>query len=281
MTIEIDDAILAEPAMPSRRTQAAARRRMQRKLDAAALDNGMEMQFHPRINLATGAIIGAEALIRWPDRRGEMPRPGRFLKLPAQIDQSLRIGAWALSAACSACAESLPADRPWCVSVNVSARQLAEGVLLRQLAAALEESGLPAERLELELTEPLLHDVSLDMLLTLSAVRDLGVGLSIDEFGTGFTSLALLRRLPVTAIKLDRGLLRAVPQEREDTAILRALIEAGHALNLEIVAEGVEREAQRGFLSSVGCEAGQGSLFGPPITLPQLQTALLLRMTKR
>jgi EAL domain-containing protein (putative c-di-GMP-specific phosphodiesterase class I) len=253
---------------------------MQRKLDAAALGNGMEMQFHPRINLATGTITGAEALIRWPDRRGEMPRPGRFLKLPAQIDQSLRIGAWALSAACSACAESLPPDRPWCVSVNVSARQLTEGVLLRQLAAALEESGLPAERLELELAEPLLHDVSVDMLLTLSAARDLGVGLSIDEFGTGFTSLALLRRLPVTAIKLDRGLLRSVPQEREDTAILRALIQAGHALNLEIIAEGVEREAQRGFLSSVGCEAGQGSLFGLPITLPQLQTALRMRMTK-
>ena len=266
--------------IPNRRTEAAARRRMRRKLDAAAESNSMEMHFQPRVSLSTGAITGAEALIRWPDRRPEAPRPDRFLKLAGQIDQSLSLGGWVLTQACLACAHEGDAGNPWTVSVNISARQLAEGVLLRQIAEALDESGLPAEQLELELAEPVLQDVSLDTLLILSAVRDLGVGLTIDEFGTGFISLALLRRLPATAIKLDRSLLRGVPEEREDTTILRALIQTAGVLGLEIIAEGVQREAQRSFLASVGCEAGQGHLFGPALTLKQLQTAQCLRMTK-
>lgn len=265
---------------PNRRIAATARRRLRRKLGHAAENNDMAMLFQPRIALASGRIIGAEAMISWPDRRNGPPRPPRPLKLAEQIDECPRIGAWALRAACIACAETLPAPASWCVSINISARQLAEGALLGQIAEALEHSGLPGERLELELSEPMLHDVSLDALLTLSAVRDLGISLSIDEFGTGFTSLALLRRLPVTAIKLDPSLLHAVPHGHDDSAILRALIQAGHALGLEIIADGVRNEAQRGFLAGMGCEGGQGSLFGPAMSLAPFQAELRQCMTK-
>ncbi len=149
--------------------------------------------------------------------------------------------------------------------MNVSARQLHDGALLDQVAAALEESGLMPECLELELTESLLIEVETETLLVLSAIRDLGVGLALDDFGTGYASLAVLKRLPLTAMKLDRSLVRDLPGDREDAAIVRAVVETGHALGLHVVAEGIETEAQRVFLASIGCDEGQGYLFGQPV----------------
>lgn len=137
-----------------------------------------------------------------------------------------------------------------------------ETLLLDQVAAALADSALPPDRLELELTEALLADPGLDLLLTLSAIRDLGVGLAVDNFGTDLASLTMLRRLPLTTVKLDRGLVRDAAASPGDAALLHALVQAGHALGLSMVAEGVETEAQRSFLAGIGCDAAQGFLFG-------------------
>jgi len=112
--------------------------------------------------------------------------------------------------------------------------------------------------------------VSLDTLLTLSAVRDLGVGIALDDFGTGFASLSMLKRLPLTVMKLDRSLIRDLPDNVEDSAIVKAVIETGHALGLTVVAEGIETEAQRAFLSGTGCDEGQGYLFSHPVPSDEL-----------
>ncbi len=152
-----------------------------------------------------------------------------------------------------------------CVSVNVSAHQLCSGMLCEQVRSALDASGLHPERLELELTESVLVDASIETLLVLSEIRDLGVGLALDDFGTGYASLATLKRLPLTALKLDRLFVRGVLRRHDDTAITRAVISFGTALGLSLVAEGIEREAQCQFLASLGCHQGQSFLLGRPM----------------
>lgn len=247
---------------PGRRDAAAERRRLERDLAAAARDGRFQLHYQPRVELANGQPCAAEALLRWPHRKQGLVPPSVFIPMAERSGQIVPIGGWVLRAACR---EARRWRAPWLVSVNVSARQLAAGVLLAQVAAALEESGLSPDRLELELTESQLVAVDTETLLTLSAVRDIGVGLALDDFGTGYASLAVLKRLPLTVMKLDRSLVRELPADREDTAIVRAVIATGHALGLRVVAEGIETEAQRAFLAASGCDEGQGYLFSQPV----------------
>lgn len=249
-----------------RRAEAAARRRLQRDLTAAIQTDGFLLYYQPRLSLESGAQVGAEALIRWPHHRRGLIPPSDFIPHAEQTGQIVALGGWVLEAGCR---EAAAWPSTCAVSVNVSARQLAEGALLGQVAQALERSGLPPDRLELELTESLLIEFSLETLLTLSAIRDLGVGLALDDFGTGFASLAMLKRLPLTVMKLDRSLVRDLPRDREDAAIVRAIIATGHALGLVVVAEGIETESQRAFLSGCGCDEGQGYLFSHPLPAAQ------------
>ena len=258
------------------------RRRLERDLRDAVKRQAFQLQFQPRLELASGDITGAEALIRWPHRRRGMVQPTNFIPLAERRGLIVDIGGWVLRAACreaagwgmadptapSACVPSACAP---VLSVNVSARQISDGVLLRQVAVALETSGLSPERLELELTESMLLDIDIDALLGLSALRDLGVGLALDDFGTGYASLAMLRRLPLTVLKLDRSLVQSLPHSREDAAIVRAVVETGHALGLRLVAEGIETEPQRDFLAEIGCDEGQGYLLGRPVPPAQLR----------
>ncbi len=241
-----------------RRAETLGRRRFEADLRRALERNGISLHYQPRIALASGVPVSAEALLRWSDRRRGLVSPATFIPIAEQSSLIIELGAWALHAACAEAARwpGLP------VSVNVSARQLEGGVLLGQVAQALDASGLAPERLELELTESLLITVETETLLVLSALRDLGVGVALDDFGTGYASLALLKRLPLTAMKLDRSLTRELPRDREDAAIARAVIETGHALGLNVIAEGIETEEQRAFLSGLGCNEGQGYLFG-------------------
>jgi len=253
------------------RLERAERRRMRRDLTEATGTGSFLLHFQPRMSLGTGRATGAEALIRWPHRRRGMVSPAMFIPFAEASGLVVPIGSWVLDTACVEAA-AWPDDA--IVSVNVSARQLHENVLLDQVGRALEISGLAPERLELELTESMLIDSGIETLLTLSAIRDLGVGLALDDFGTGFASLAMLKRLPLTAMKLDRSLVRALPRDREDAAIVRAVIATGHALGLSVVAEGVETESQRAFLSGSGCDEGQGYLFSQPIPAEQVRPRL-------
>jgi EAL domain-containing protein (putative c-di-GMP-specific phosphodiesterase class I) len=240
---------------------------MRRDLEAGLRGGGMALHYQPRLSLRTGAVLGAEALIRWNHPRQGLISPSQFIPLAEETGLVTELGGWALEAACK---EAALWPGTTCVSVNVSARQLTDGALLRQVARALVESDLLPERLEIELTETMLVDPSLDTVLALSAIRDLGVGIALDDFGTGFASLASLKRLPLTAMKLDRSLVRTLPEDGEDAAIARAIIQTGHALGLQVVGEGIETEAQRGFLAASGCDEGQGYLFSRPVPAAQI-----------
>jgi EAL domain-containing protein (putative c-di-GMP-specific phosphodiesterase class I) len=254
------------------RAQAIARRRLEADLRRALERNAVSLQYQPRVALGNGEARGAEALLRWSDRRRGLVSPAQFIPVAERSNLIVELGGWALRRACAEAAGWPDLQ----VSVNASARQLVDGALLDQVAAALDESGLLPERLEIELTESLLIEVGAETLLVLSAIRDLGVGLSLDDFGTGYASLAVLKRLPLTAMKLDRSLIRGLPGDREDAAIVRAVVETGHALGLLVVAEGIETEEQRAFLSGIGCDEGQGYLFGhplPPASLEWRRTA--------
>lgn len=266
------------PAAPAVHSEATERRRLEQELRDAAARGGFVLHYQPRFDLRSGALLAAEALIRWPHSRRGLISPGAFIPLAEESGAIIDIGGWVLRAACAEAA-GWPAGRDGLaptVSVNVSPRQIRNAVLLAQVTEALEQSALDPERLELELTEAVLADLDLDALLSLFALRDLGVGLAVDDFGTGFASLGMLRRLPLSVMKLDRSLIRAVPGDAEDATIAGASIVIGHALNLTVVAEGVETEAQREFLSGQGCDQGQGYLFGrpaPPGRLPGLTPA--------
>ncbi len=257
---------------PDQRAVATNRRRLQRDFDAAVEADCFVMHFQPRWSLASGAVLGAEALILWPHRKFGLIGAADFLPLAEQAGTIVRIGGWMLQQSCrEATAEIDPWPQSWTVSVKISARQMDDGTLLQQVAQALDQTGLPPERLEIEMAESMLADISIDTLLTLSALRDLGVGLALDDFGTGFASLTMLKRLPLTAMKLDKSLVRELPHDREDAAIVRAIIGAGHALGLDIIADGIETEAQRAFLSASGCDAGQGALFSTKLPPDKLR----------
>ena len=256
------------------RVGVSTQRRIERDLKGAVFEGGLVLYYQPRLALASGSIVAAEALLRWPHPRLGLISPATFIPVAERTNLITEIGGIVLRGACR---EAVPwlGTTPPIVSVNVAARQVTDGALLGQIAVALDASGLPAERLELELTESTMLEISLETTLTLAAVRDLGVGIALDDFGTGYASLATLKRLPLTAVKLDRSLIRALPEDREDAAIVQALVATGHALGLTVVAEGIETEVQRAFLAGIGCDEGQGFLFSHPQPASAFATRLM------
>lgn len=252
----------SSPAPSGERTPARSdRRQIRLEMRRGVARNEFSVVYQPRIDLPSGGVLGCEALARWPGRPAGILPPSAFIPIAEGTDLINELGGWVLTQACMEA-------RLWAgrhVSVNVSSRQLASGVLPYQVATALEHSGLPAECLELELTESLLIECDTETLLTLSALRDVGIGLALDDFGTGWASIAMLKRLPLTTLKLDRSMVRELPSNREDAAIVRAMIGTGHALGLNVVAEGIETELQRAYLANLGCDEGQGYLFSHPL----------------
>ncbi len=262
----------APPNAGDTQAERAHLRRLHRDLSAATVHEGFVLHYQPRIALHSGRITGAEALIRWPHRKRGLMAAGSFIPVAEQSGLITDIGAWVLRAACLA---AMHWARDTRVAVNVSARQLHDQELLRQIGDSLEGSGLPAERLEIELSEAILLEDNLDTLLVLSAIRDLGVAVTVDDFGSGVASLSMLKRLPLEHIKIDRSLVRTLPDDAEDVAIVQAIVDTSHALGLGVVAEGVETEAQRSLLAAMGCDEGQGYLFSQPLTEEMFRLRLL------
>ena len=266
------------PLSPEARSEARERRRFEQDLRAATEQQSFVLHYQPRLALRSGRVVAAEALIRWPhSRRGLVP-PASFIPFAEETGLITPIGGWVLR---HAGAEAATWPEEIGLSVNVSARQLHDGALARQVASALEDGRLPPERLELELTESMLVQVSEETLLTLSAIRDLGVGIALDDFGTGYASLAMLRRLPLTVMKIDRSLVAGVTTDREDRAIVRAVVATGRAIGLTVVAEGIETEAQRDFLADIDCDQGQGYLFSRPVPPSELQRSFGPTLTRQ
>ena len=252
------------------RAEQARRRRLRRDLAIAVEQDGLVLQYQPRRSLGTGQPTGQAALLQWPHPRRLAVPVATLAPLAAESGLVTTIGGWVLL---TACREAIRWQLPWVVSVTVSPRQLSDGALLAQVAAALEGSGLDPERLVLEFAEATLLGIDADTLLILSAIRDLGAGIGLEDFGAGIGSLSMLKRLPLTTMKVDRSLVRDLPFDGEDVAIIRAVIDTAHVLGLTVVAEGLDNEPQRAFLSECGCDEGQGALFGRPVPAEALWAA--------
>lgn len=224
------------------------------------------LHYQPQIDIASGRIIGAEALVRWQHpERGLIP-PGKFIPLAERTGLVIPMGEWVLYEACRQAQLWRESGHALVMAVNLSALQFKRGNLLETVSGALKQSGLPAELLELELTESiLLQDVDVAIKM-LHSPKEMGVKLSIDDFGTGYSSLSYLKRLAVNKLKIDQSFVRDLAEENDSAAIVKAIIQLGHTLQLTVIAEGVETDAQLAFLRDNGCDEVQGYLYSRPVS---------------
>jgi diguanylate cyclase (GGDEF)-like protein/PAS domain S-box-containing protein len=245
--------------------QAASRRLALESDLRRALGKGeLRVHFQPIVEARTGRVAGHEALLRWQHPERGLVSPGEFIHLAEETGLILKIGEWVLREACR-WATFIGVERGLQVAVNLSARQFADPRLAQVVAAALQETGLPGRLLELEITELTAMQDTDATLGTLRRLKELGVSIAIDDFGTGYSSLAYLRRFPVDKLKVDRVFTADVPGDKEQRAIVSAIVALGRALDLDVVGEGVENEAQRKFLEKCRCHYLQGYLVGRPL----------------
>ncbi|MGN6333118.1 MAG: EAL domain-containing protein [Motilibacteraceae bacterium] len=253
---------------PVMRRHALERLETEHALRAALDTDGLEVLFQPIVALEDLAVVSAEALVRWP-HGGRSRLPDEFVPLAEETGLIVPLGSAVLERACREAA-AWPPHAQVDVSVNVSAHQVAMPQLPGVVARALEESGLPPERLHLEITETaLMADVGASA-EALSRLVDLGVGVDIDDFGTGYSSLAYLQRLPVSRLKVDRSFVTRIGRTASDDALVRMVVQLAHSLGLRVVAEGVETHEQLQRLRAMGCDSAQGFLFCPPVTTAAL-----------
>jgi diguanylate cyclase (GGDEF)-like protein/PAS domain S-box-containing protein len=252
--------------------QAASRRLALESDLRRALSKGELRVHYQRFVDATGRDLGKtagyEALLRWQHPERGLVLPGDFIQLAEETGLILRIGEWVLREACRwATFIGAPTlgNGGLQVAVNLSPRQFNDPNLPRIVAAALKETGLPPRLLELEITESLAMRETDATLATLRKLKELGVSIAIDDFGTGYSSLAYLKRFPVDKLKIDRSFVAELPKDREQCAIVSAIVALAHALNVRVIAEGVETDAQREFLARCGCDFLQGYLVGKPL----------------
>ncbi len=236
------------------------------------------LHYQPQVNLRTGRIVGAEALLRWQRPGVGLSRPGDFLSLAEETGLIGPINDWVLRAACTEAASwqqrGLP---PLRISVNLSPVQFRKHDVRRTVTAALEESGLNPRLLDLELTEGILLENDEKVAEVLRDLRRLGVRFSIDDFGTGYSSLNYIKNFPVDRLKIDQSFIRNLRTDPSDTAIVRAIINLGHSLRLAVIAEGVETVEQVTQLIAEGCDEIQGHYYSEPVPAEELQ-ALVRRM---
>jgi diguanylate cyclase (GGDEF)-like protein/PAS domain S-box-containing protein len=244
-----------EAAMDAR---AQSRRKIETELRDAIQGDRLQPYYQPLIDLSAGRITGFEALVRWPHPERGLVSPGEFIPVAEETGLINAVGGLMLRRACKDAA-TWPDDVR--VAVNLSPLQFRAGNLLAIVMDALKQSGLPAKRLELEITETLLLEKSSQVLATLHALRALGVRISMDDFGTGYSSLSYLRSFPFDKIKIDQSFVRDLGANREAQAIIRSIVSLGKGLGVTITAEGVETEAELSCLRAEGCHEGQGFLF--------------------
>lgn len=248
-------------------TDAMENIQLQGQLRSAIRDREFVLHYQPQVDTSNGRIIGAEALIRWQHpEKGVIP-PDKFIPLAERSGLIIPLGEWVLDEACRQAQHWRETRLLPCMSiaVNLSALQFKRGNIVETVARALASSGLPADLLELELTESiLLHDMDVVM-KTLRGLKAIGVKLSIDDFGTGYSSLSYLKRLAVDKLKIDKSFVHDMVSDSGNAAIVRAIIQLGHILQLTIIAEGVEHGDQLALLGSYGCEQFQGYLFSRPL----------------
>ena len=257
---------------PEMQASVAARAALEADLRHAIADGQFILHFQPQVSRA-GRILGGEALLRWQHpERGTIP-PNDFIPLAEETGLILGIGQWVLAEACAVLADwhRQEPTRGIRLAINVSARQFRQPDFVDSVRVALEAAGAPRGMLKLELTESVVLDNVEDTIDKMTALRRLGVGFAMDDFGTGFSSLAYLTRLPLEQLKIDQSFVRRLLDNPTDAVVARSIITLATSLGLTVIAEGVETEAQRAFLAQHGCPIYQGYLFGRPMPLAEFR----------
>jgi diguanylate cyclase (GGDEF)-like protein/PAS domain S-box-containing protein len=257
-------------------TEAVERLMLKSKLRRAFERDELRLHYQPKYRLSTGRVEGAEALLRWDlPERGLVP-PADFVPLAEETNLILQLGDWVLNRVCAdyrAWQRQVPS--PCRVSLNLSLRQLQQRRFLDRVRDTFRAHGVSPTSLELEITETTLMEDPERTVRILDALYGMGLHLAIDDFGTGYSSLSALQQFPISTLKIDQSFVRDVAIDRDDAAIVDAIIQMAHSLRLEVVAEGVESEAQLEFLRRHGCDYAQGHLFGDPVTADEFCEILL------
>jgi diguanylate cyclase (GGDEF)-like protein len=231
-----------------------------------ALAHGeLSVQYQPQIDMATGRIFAAEALVRWRQPNGFVP-PSEFIPIAEETGLIIQLGEWVLQTACAQLRRWRDAGyTDMKIAVNLSARQIAQRGFVESVARALHESGLPPSALDLEITESLLMHPTEDNLAPLTRLSEMGVQLSVDDFGIGYSSLSYLKRFPINTLKIDQSFVRGIDRDQDDMTIVAAIIAMAQSLRLNVIAEGVETAAQGMFLREHGCSLAQGYYYSKPM----------------
>jgi EAL domain-containing protein (putative c-di-GMP-specific phosphodiesterase class I) len=225
------------------------------------------LHYQPLVALGTRSLVGLEALVRWNHPRHGLLGPAEFIPIAEESGAILPLGHWVLEEACRqavAWHDAYPRAGDWTMSVNVSVRQLQRSSFLKELRTVLDSSGIDPTLLHLEVTESLMAQEPDVMLRRLQRIRALGVRIALDDFATGYSSLALLRTMPVDLLKIDRCFVADIGTVKPDRELVRVILELGRTLGIDVIAEGIENEEQVRRLLALGCSLGQGYYLGKP-----------------
>jgi EAL domain-containing protein (putative c-di-GMP-specific phosphodiesterase class I) len=245
---------------------AVKRLAIENKLQKALDLNEFMLFYQPQIDISTGRMIGAEALIRWMQPDLVLVKAGEFIPLAENTGLILPIGEWVLRTACSEGKGWQKAGlKPIGVTVNVSSIQFTQENFVEKVSRILSDTGLDPKYLQLELTESAIMKDIENTINKLHSLRAMGIQIAIDDFGTGYSSLSYLKRFPVSTLKIDYSFVRNLVTNPSDQAIVNAIVNLAHNFNLEVIAEGVENKKQLELLHKCGCEGAQGFLICPPV----------------
>src|SRR2546426_2294445 len=251
--------------------------KMETGLRQAIARDELELYYQPQVDVCSGKIIAFEALVRWNHPEHGTILPSRFIPIAEESDLILELGEWVMRRACAQnqtwSRSGLPAMP---VAVNVSPRQFQKQDIPNLVRQTLQETGLPPQLLELELTESVSMGKPQKTIEIIERLSAIGVGVAIDDFGTGCSNLTYLKKFPVDKLKLDQSFVIDITENRESLAIAHAIVEMGHSLHLQVIAEGVERDSQLALLKAHGCDQLQGFLFSPPLQAEAFATPVAL-----
>jgi EAL domain-containing protein (putative c-di-GMP-specific phosphodiesterase class I) len=257
---------------PEMQAVATANAALASDLRQAWRDNHLKIEYQPQVGM-DGRMTGVEALLRWEHPTRGIVRPDQFIPTAEETSLIIPIGHWVLEAACAQLA--VWAHRPdradFSIAVNVSVRQFRHPEFIDEVVSCVKRAGIRPDRLKLELTESLLADNLDATIARMRNLKEMGVRLSVDDFGIGYSSLSYLKRLPIDELKIDRAFVKDILTDSNDAAIAGTIIGLCRSLGLEVIAEGVETEEQRAFLARQGCQRYQGYLFCRPLPLEDLE----------
>ncbi|MER6671897.1 aminotransferase class I/II-fold pyridoxal phosphate-dependent enzyme [Streptomyces sp. NPDC000983] len=262
-------------------TRMVERHDLQSRLARAVADEEFTLRYQPVVDISAGQVVGFEALVRWPGAPRPPVLPEQFITLAEETGHIAALGAWVLKNAVSDFAGlpalTQPREGPPFISVNVSARQFRDGAFLDHVGNALRTPGLTPGSLQLELTETVLLRRDTEVQAVLHTLKELGVRIAVDDFGTGFSSLRYLRDFPIDVLKIDKSFIDDITRDTQQVALVEGIVRLADTLGLQVIAEGIEDPAQRDLLAGMGCRLGQGYLFARPMTIDQTERVMRRR----